>query len=122
MFTNSGSGATRHLEIFVLVVSGPVVRVPLLEGVPVHRVGGDVPAVFSCIYSFATFMIFLPYLWLHRKNKCFLFLRQMSVALYFPEFIDYTLFVMYVLYNTINDKKWYRRDCPEAEFMNIKFR
>ncbi len=90
MFTNSGSGPTCHLEVFVLVVSGPVVRVPLLEGVPVHRVGGDVPAVFSCIYSFAAFMIFLPYFWLHRKNKCFLFLRQMSVALYFQELIDFT--------------------------------
>ncbi len=69
MFKNSGSGATRHLEVFVLVVSGPVVRVPLLEGVPVHRVGGDVPAVFSCISSFATFMIFLLYFWLRTEEK-----------------------------------------------------
>ncbi len=29
---------------------------------------------------------------------------------------------MYVLYNIINAKKWYCRDCPEAKFMNIKFR
>ncbi len=39
---------------------------------------------------FCNFMIFLPYLWLHRKNKCFLFFCQMSVALYFQELIDHT--------------------------------
>ena len=33
-----------YLEVLVLIVPGPVVGVPLLEGVPVHRVGGDVPA------------------------------------------------------------------------------
>ena len=30
------------LEVLVLVVAEPVVRVPLFEGVSVHRVGGDV--------------------------------------------------------------------------------
>ena len=32
-----------YLEVFVLIVPGPVIGVPLLEGVPVHRVGRDVP-------------------------------------------------------------------------------
>ncbi len=40
-FVNNFAGG--HLEVLVLVVSRPVVGVPLLEGVPVHGVGRDVP-------------------------------------------------------------------------------
>ena len=40
--TNQNSPVLLALEVLVLIVAEPVVRVPLLEGVSVHRVRGDV--------------------------------------------------------------------------------
>lgn len=42
MSTNRNSPVLLALEVLVLIVAEPVVRVPLLEGVSVHRVRGDV--------------------------------------------------------------------------------